>query len=201
MSKQILIIDDNKDILYTMSQICKYEGWISYLASNYNEAMFSLDTNNVDLILVDYHMPEIDGISVVKGIRRKFQKIPIIVLTVEEGIDVAKKFMEAGATDYSLKPIKAIDIISRIKSHLKYSEQNKYYNDTKKGISKNTLNILSDYLKSYNDFVDINIIEINTKVKQKTIYRYLQYMLEENLIEVKYAYGKMGRPKTYYKIM
>lgn len=198
-AKTILAIDDNRDILYTLEQICRYQNWNPLLAASYAEAEGFLKKEAIDLILVDYHMPGIDGITAVKAIRKRLPKVPIIVLTIEEEDSVVKRFMDAGADDYSLKPIKAIDLISRIKVHLQYHERNQYYESYDKGISRVTLLKIESYLKDCSEFVDIDKVEENTQLKKKTLYRYLQYMLKEGMVEQEYSYGDMGRPRTYYK--
>lgn len=69
--KTILAIDDNRDILYTLEQIFNFQGWRPLLANGYEEADKLIKKEKIDLILVDYHMPGVDGISAVKEIRKK----------------------------------------------------------------------------------------------------------------------------------
>lgn len=197
--KTILAIDDNKDILYTLEQICRFQGWNPLLAAGYGEADAFIGKKKIDLILVDYHMPGIDGISAVKEIRKKLPKTPIIVLTIEEKESIVSRFMEAGADDYSLKPVKAIDLISRIKVHLQYHEKSQYYESHDKGISKVTLRKIEDSLRGCEEYLDIDVLELKTQIKKKTLYRYLQYLVKEGLIKQKYSYGDMGRPRTLYR--
>lgn len=197
--KTILAIDDNSDILYTLDQIFKYQDWIPLLATGFDEAEKHIRKEKIDLILVDYHMPGVDGISAVREIRKKLPKVPIIVLTIEEGEDIVSKFMAAGADDYSLKPIKAVDLIARIKVHLQYYEKNQYYESYEKGISKLTLQQIENSMKNINEFMVIDRLEEITRIKKKTLYRYLQYLVKENKVELRYSYGDMGRPRTLYK--
>ena len=198
-TKTILAIDDNPDILYTLEQIFKFQGWIPVLASGYAEAEEKIRKEKIDLILVDYHMPGMDGISTVREIRKKLPKTPIIVLTIEEEEAIVNRFMEAGADDYSLKPIKAIDLIARIKVHLQYHEKSQYYETHDKGISRVTLDKLESHMRPLDDFKDIDELEEITQIKKKTLYRYLQYLLKEGRIEQEYSYGEMGRPRTLYR--
>ena len=178
-TKRILVIDDNQDILYTLEQICMFQKWKPLLAASYREAEGFIRRGNVDLILVDYHMPGTDGITAVREIRKSLPRIPVIVLTIEEEGEIVKRFMEAGADDYALKPVKAIDLISRIKVHLQYYERNQYYGNHDKGISGITLKKVEECLKGCREFMDIDTLEEKTQLKKKTLYRYLQYLTRE----------------------
>lgn len=197
--KTILAIDDNRDILYTLEQIFNFQGWRPLLAAGYEEAEKYIKKEKIDLILVDYHMPGVDGISAVKEIRKKLPKVPIIVLTIEEEEHIVSRFMSAGADDYSLKPVKAVDLISRIKVHLQYHEKSQYYESYDKGISKVTLQKIEDQMKGLTEFLDIDMLEDITQIKKKTLYRYLQYLVKEGRVEQQYSYGDMGRPRTLYR--
>ena len=80
-----------------------------------------------------------------------------IVLTIEEEDRIVSKFMAAGADDYSLKPIKAVDLISRIKVHLQYHEKSQYYENYDKGISKVTLQKIEEQMQKITEFMDIDV--------------------------------------------
>ena len=109
MGKNILSIDDDEDILYTIQEIILHQGWTPLLARNFREAEHILTqygNGRLDLILVDYHLPQPDGIQIVRRMREMGINVPIVVLTIEEQTAVMERFLEAGADDYAVKPIK-----------------------------------------------------------------------------------------------
>ena len=198
MEKKILIIDDDADIRFTVREICKLRKWRTLEAACYEEAAPLLERERPDLILMDYHMPGLGGVRAIQEIRRTNYSIPIIVLTIEEREAIVNRFFEAGADDYSVKPIKALDLVARINTHLRYREQ--LYADGSKNITPHTLRMIEDCLRSFNDPVDIETLSANLDISSKTLYRYLQYMLRSGVVVADSSYGKVGRPKTFYKL-
>lgn len=198
MEKKILIIDDDADIRFTVREICKLRKWRTLEAACYEEAAPLLERERPDLILMDYHMPGLGGVRAIQEIRRTNYSIPIIVLTIEEREAIVNRFFEAGADDYSVKPIKALDLVARINTHLRYREQ--LYADGSKNITPRTLRMIEDCLRSFNDPVDIETLGANLDISSKTLYRYLQYMLRSGVVVADSSYGKVGRPKTFYKL-
>ena len=129
MGKNILSIDDDEDILYTIQEIILHQGWTPLLARNFREAEHILTqygNGRLDLILVDYHLPQPDGIQIVRRMREMGINVPIVVLTIEEQTAVMERFLEAGADDYAVKPIKPVDLVSRINTHLRYHEKEQF---------------------------------------------------------------------------
>lgn len=110
-----------------------------------------------------------------------------------------ERFIAAGANDYALKPIRALDLISRINVYLQFHQKSRFYTDYEKNIAPNTLNIIEDYLKAQSDFVSIDQIVDGTQLKKKTAYRYLQYLIDKNLVETRAIYGGKGRPSVQHK--
>lgn len=204
MNEKILVIDDDKEILFAISAICEYQNWIPITASNVIEGIEKYKSKKPDIVLMDYHLPVISGIEGVKRLRKMDKTIPIIVLTIEEDQKVADRFMEVGASDFALKPIKAPDIISRINVHIRLKNtiknSNKEVDDYTKGISNETLEIIEKLMEEKDMYYSIDKISGEIDLAYQTVHRYLQHMENRGMVEISYKYGKVGRPQKLYKL-
>ncbi|RXI96756.1 DNA-binding response regulator [Anaerobacillus alkaliphilus] len=222
--KTILIIDDNEDIRYTLQEVCLFADYQPIVASNGKEGVQKFLEHQPDLILVDFHMPVMDGLITVRTIRQMDQATPIIVLTVDERQEIVEEFSQAGANDFALKPIKAPDIISRIKVHMRLAglEMVLHKSDIQqssslasipnnsatlssvlekaivKGISKKTLYLIASYLSTQSVPQTIEVISNETGISYPTVHRYLNHLVEEGIVTIDNDYGKVGRPKNHY---
>jgi two-component system, OmpR family, alkaline phosphatase synthesis response regulator PhoP len=124
MSKKILIVDDEPDILDILKYVLEKEGYKVKKARNGEEAIDRAYEEKPDLILLDIMMPKKDGIEVCRELRsnKKFNDTIIVFLTArnEEYSEVAG--FDVGADDYVVKPIKPRSLISRIKTLLLRNE-------------------------------------------------------------------------------
>lgn len=203
----VLCIDDEEDILFALSAIMESQEWKAYSAKNVKEGIETYKKYKPDIILMDYHMPGLNGIEGVELLRKIDSEVPIIVFTIDSDQDVADDFIEAGATDFATKPIKAPDLISRIKLHIqlmdkKETKKNKLIEsiDLQKGIGETTLSLMFEKLKNQNDYLTVEEISELTELSYQTTYRYLQFLENENIIDVEMSRGKIGRPKQSYKL-
>ncbi len=202
---KILVIDDDADIRFTISEICRFGGWEPLLAANGQEGLEVFSLNNPELVLVDYHMPVQDGLNTVRAIRELDAWVPVLVLTVDERQEVADKFLDQGATDFALKPIKAPDLIARIRINLRIGElqRQKQHQQEKvfvtKGISASTLTIIEDFLKIQQEALTIEEVTGQVGLAYQTVHRYLMYLVEEGKVQLECDYGKVGRPRNRYK--
>ena len=114
----ILVVDDNKEIVYSISELLKYEGYQALGAYDGMQALDVLEQNKIDLILLDVMMPRLNGLSTLMKLREK-HKIPVIILSAktEESDKVSGLIM--GADDYVEKPYNPAELIARVKAHLR----------------------------------------------------------------------------------
>lgn len=199
---KILAIDDNEDILYTLQAIGETAKFNIVTVNDGFKALDLLKKSKFDLIMVDYYMPNINGLTLVKKIREISKSIPILVLTVDESINLAQKFLDCGATDFAVKPIRTADLISRVKLHLKLSQNKRgdQFQDLEipKGLSFSTLKLIMDYLHTINEPETIELISQKTGLAYQTVHRYLEYLVKKKQVKVKINYGKIGRPIHKY---
>lgn len=203
---KILIIDDEPDILFTLKEICDFCGYEAITTTSGQEGLEILKKEKPHMVIVDYHMPVWDGLTTVKKMRHLNSEIPILVLTVDEQQETSDKFISVGATDFSIKPIKAPDLISRIKVNLQISEIQKMMSAKKeevyleKGICEATLRLITDFLARQSDEVTFEEITSGVNLAYQTVHRYIQYLQKNAFIEVIPIYGNLGRPKNKYKL-
>lgn len=203
LTNTILIVDDNEDIRYTISEICKFADWNVAEASTGLDGVEKFKEQSPDIVLVDYHMPNWDGLKTVKELRKINKLVPIIVLTVDERQEIADQFLDAGASDFSLKPVKAPDLISRIRLNLRMAQiqQEKQEMYVDKGISPATLDMILDELGKHGDPISISEIQAKLPFAYQTVHRYMNYLVENKKVEVIAKYGKVGRPKNKYQLL
>ena len=114
----ILICDDEKDIVSALKIYLSSEGYGLYEAYNGAEALEVIENNDIHLVLMDIMMPEMDGMQALIRLREK-KNIPVIFLTAKsEDADMILG-LNMGADDYITKPFKPIEVIARVKSHLR----------------------------------------------------------------------------------
>lgn len=196
----ILSIDDDPQICFALGELFKFQGWRAVSASDAASGLEAFRRYSPDIVLIDYHMPGVSGIEGVKLLRKQSPSVPIIVFTIDESQTVADTFLAVGASDFALKPIKAPDIVSRIKLHLRMSEQRRSEQPFFKGISGGTLDIIMGFLAAQEDYVTANVIAEGTGLAYQTVYRYLQHLMEEKRVERVDIYGKVGRPKQVFRL-
>src|SRR4051812_1983124 len=95
-SKNVLIINDDRDLRYQLSFQLISAGYVVYGASNGLEALDVMKEESVDVVLTDYHMPKMDGFEFLSICRIKWPETPILVFSAEQE-DMAHEAVERGA--------------------------------------------------------------------------------------------------------
>ena len=195
----ILSLDDEENIRFALGELFRFQGWEACCAPTVEKGIEQFRLHRPDIVLIDYHMPGINGVEGVRLLRKLSRTVPIIVFTIDESQEVADQFLQAGASDFALKPIKAPDIISRIKLHLRLLEREQPAQPLSKGLSEATLQLVLDSLKEGEDYMTVNEVAKSSGLAYQTVYRYLQYLIQNKKVEMVSIYGKVGRPRQLFR--
>ena len=114
----ILICDDEKDIVSALKIYLRAEGYNTIEAYNGLEALEAVKQNDVHLILMDIMMPEMDGISAMAKLREE-SNIPVLLLTAKSEDTDKILGLNVGADDYITKPFNPVELLARVRSHLR----------------------------------------------------------------------------------
>jgi CheY-like chemotaxis protein len=121
--RQILVVDDDARNVFALASVLESKGAKLRFARNGKEALAALASAQapggiaVDVVLMDIMMPEMDGLTAIREIRKKseWKRLPIIALTAKAMPDDREECLRAGADDYIAKPLDVDKLLSLIK--------------------------------------------------------------------------------------
>jgi DNA-binding response OmpR family regulator len=102
---RILLVDDDPDCLDAIDQILRREGYVTFPIGEGRAAMEIVIKNDIDLAIVDFNLPDMDGLHVLYEIKRAYRDFPVIVMTAEPSKELRLASLEAGAYSFVTKPI------------------------------------------------------------------------------------------------
>ncbi|KQL55307.1 PhoB family transcriptional regulator [Heyndrickxia shackletonii] len=141
--KNILVVDDEKEIVNLVSIYLQNDGFTVFKAYDGEEALDMFAQKKIDLIILDLMMPKLDGMEVCRRLRET-NTVPILMLSAKaEDMDKVLGLM-TGADDYMIKPFNPLELIARVKSLLRRSYQFKQVEQ-----------------EEQSDLLNINSLEIN----------------------------------------
>ena len=114
----ILVVDDNKEIVFSLGKLLEYEGYRVLKAYDGIEALEALKDSQVDLILLDVMMPRLNGLSALMKIRENNQ-IPVIILSAKTQESDKVSGLVMGADDYVEKPYNPAELTARVAAQLR----------------------------------------------------------------------------------
>lgn len=123
----ILAVDDDNEVLETVGRVLQHEAYDVSLANSAAQAMTFLDARTPDLLILDIIMPETDGITLCRQLRRdaRFIPLPILFLTAKGSTDDIVSGLDAGADDYVIKPFELAELRARIAALLRRGVRDK----------------------------------------------------------------------------
>jgi len=117
----ILLVDDDEDLVQALDFSLRQENYNVVQAQNGAEAITKASDLQPDLILLDIMMPNLDGLTACRGIKRmkETKEIPVIMLTAKGDVETIKAAFEAGASDYVVKPFEMDKVLKKIEEFLR----------------------------------------------------------------------------------
>jgi CheY-like chemotaxis protein/putative methionine-R-sulfoxide reductase with GAF domain len=116
--RKILIVDDDTRNIFTLTSVFEAHESITMFAESGKQAIATLKKNpDIEIILMDIMMPEMDGYQTMQAIRKikRFKDLPIIAVTAKAMKEDRKKCLDAGASDYIVKPIDTEQLLSLVR--------------------------------------------------------------------------------------
>jgi two-component system, OmpR family, response regulator BaeR len=119
--RSILVVEDEKKIAELVSNYLQAEGFETTLLSNGLDAVHHIRTHTPGLVILDWMLPGLDGVSVCKAVRG-FSDVPILMLTAR--IDEVDRLLglDTGADDYVCKPFAPREVVARVRALLRRAE-------------------------------------------------------------------------------
>lgn len=114
----ILVVDDDREIVRSLSKLLEHEGYRVYQAYDGLQALDTVATGDVHLILLDVMMPKLNGLSALMKIREK-KNIPVIMLSAKSEESDKVLGLSMGADDYVTKPYNTAELMARVQSQLR----------------------------------------------------------------------------------
>ncbi len=122
MSKRILIVEDEKNIIDILSFNLSREGYDTIEALDGKTGLQLALEQDPDLILLDLMLPEMNGFDVCRSLREKGRTTPVIMLTAREEETDKVMGLELGADDYITKPFSMRELLARVKANIRRSD-------------------------------------------------------------------------------
>jgi signal transduction histidine kinase len=119
MTDRILVVDDEKIILELTSMVLRSNGYEVLTAESGAKGLEIVEQETPAVVLLDYMMPGMDGMTALRRIRERFPSTYVIMFTGKGSEEIAVELMKAGASDYILKPFSNQDLIERIDNVLR----------------------------------------------------------------------------------
>ena len=195
VSKKILIVDDEKNIVDILKFNLKKEGFTTIEAYDGEQAIELAFGEKPDLILLDVMLPKMDGFTVCRKLRQSIST-PILMLTAkEEEVDKVLG-LELGADDYITKPFSQRELMARVKANIRRSSLED--SDAVKGSMIKCGSLLID-VDRYEVKRDDNVIELT--LREFELVKFLamhpgQIFSRENLLEKVWGYEYYGDVRT-----
>jgi two-component system OmpR family response regulator len=112
---RILIVEDEPDLLRSLAQALREEGYAVDTAADGEEGFYKAESWDYDAIILDVMLPKLDGWELLKRLR-KTKKTPVLMLTARDGSRDRVRGLDTGADDYVVKPFDLSELLARLRA-------------------------------------------------------------------------------------
>jgi DNA-binding response OmpR family regulator len=120
---KILLVEDHTRLADVTKRALVDDGYVVDIAHDGQEALDMFDINQYDMVVLDVMLPELDGLTVCRTIRKTNVNIPIIMLTARDGLGDRIEGLDSGADDYLVKPFSFAELSARIRALLRRGQK------------------------------------------------------------------------------
>jgi two-component system response regulator AtoC len=113
--REVLLVDDDKDVLDLLSDLLTESGYAVRRATNGERALASVEKSRPQLVIMDVQLPDQDGLTVLRALKRKHPELEVIVMTAFGGSSTAIQAIGEGAYDYVTKPFETDDLLATLR--------------------------------------------------------------------------------------
>ena len=112
---QLLLVEDDRPLAKGLQKALQAQGFAVNHVETGAAALHVIDTETPDLVILDIGLPDIDGISVLKKLRKKHSELPVLLLTARDSLDDKVLGLDSGADDYLAKPFDMTELLARLR--------------------------------------------------------------------------------------
>jgi DNA-binding response OmpR family regulator len=116
---RILIAEDEERIVSFLEKGLKAAGYTTLAVGTGPDALALARDDSFDLLILDLGLPGLDGHEVLRGVRARGEKLPVVILTARDSVDDTVQGLEGGADDYVTKPFSFEELLARIRLRLR----------------------------------------------------------------------------------
>jgi len=120
---RILVVEDEKKVASFLKKGLEEEYFAVDCAYDGEEALYMVEANDYDLMILDIMLPKIDGLEVLQGVRDKGFPLPVLMLTAKDSVEDVVKGLDAGGDDYLTKPFAFAELLARVRALLRRKER------------------------------------------------------------------------------
>lgn len=119
---RVLIVEDSVVIRESIAQALRETGYAVDIVGDGRRGLIHARTSEYDAIVLDVGLPEMDGLSVLRAMREKSVRVPVLMLTARDGVDDRVLGLSTGADDYLVKPFAMAELRARIEALIRRSK-------------------------------------------------------------------------------